>query len=171
VHSINIGAFFEMEIFMKSIFIILVSCFFAFACKSKKDITYTQQSEQNVFLSLERTPCYGTCENFKVIIYSNGYCTYEGKNFVEKIGKYESVIDKKKIELIKNKATEINYFSLENSYNHTGITDIPATITEIFINDKSKRIENRYRGPQELKDFELYIEGIINDLPWKKINE
>lgn len=126
---------------------------------------------QNIFLSLERTPCYGTCENYKIIIYSNGYCTYEGKNFVEKIGIYESVIDSKKIELIKNKATEINYFSLENSYDLPGITDIPATITELIINGKSKRIENRYRGPQELKEFELYIDSIIKDLPWKKISE
>lgn len=157
---------------MKPNFLIISVCFFfVFACKSKKDVSEVKQNNQNVFLSLERTPCYGTCENYKFIIYSNGYCIYEGKNFVENIGKYESVIDSKKIELIKNKAIEINYFSLENSYNHTGITDIPATITELIYNGKNKRIENRYRGPQELKEFELYIDSIIKDLPWKKISE
>ncbi|MBL1180425.1 MAG: hypothetical protein HND27_04895 [Bacteroidetes bacterium] len=155
---------------MKALIILCGTLIFV-ACHSKRNINQTDVSAENIFFTLERTPCYGTCENYKLIIYSNGYCIYEGKNFVEKIGKYESVMDAGRMELIKKKATEINYFSLENSYNHPGITDIPATITELYFNGKNKRIENRYQAPQKLKDFELFVESIINELPWKKSKE
>lgn len=151
--------------------IFLCATFILAACHSKKNINKADVSAGSIFFTIERTPCYGTCENYKLTIYTNGYCIYEGKNFVEKIGKYESVMDTGKMELIKKKAAEINYFSLENSYNHPGITDIPATITELNVNGKYKKIENRYQAPQELKDFELFVESIMNELPWKKCSE
>ena len=103
-----------------------------FACGSSKKGTETKVKEikKELIISLERTPCYGTCPIYKMEIFSDGSAFYHGERFVEKIGNYEFSVSKETLNYILKKADEIGFFELEDKYT-ANITDLPKTITFI----------------------------------------
>ena len=46
-------------------------------------IPTTENSYADLLITMERTPCHGTCPVYKLTISGNGEVTYEGHNFVE----------------------------------------------------------------------------------------
>ena len=62
-----------------------------FSCGSSKKNTETKVKEikKELVISLERTPCYGTCPIYKMEIFSDGSAFYHGERFVDRIGDYE----------------------------------------------------------------------------------
>ena len=111
---------------------------------------------------MQRTACYGTCPNYKITIYDNGKTLYEGFNFVDKIGLFQTYISKNDIINIIKNINEINYFDLDDIYN-TPVTDIPSVILTVSIDKKSHKVIDRFSGPQSLKKIHKLIDEIINN--------
>ena len=63
---------------------------------------------------MRKTPCYGKCPYFEVNFYENGFVTYEGLKFVDKIGIYNTQINKKKVAIIKDFIRRSDFFHLMN---------------------------------------------------------
>lgn len=124
----------------------------------------------SLFASIERTPCYGRCPTYSISIYKSGYVIYEGIRFVDRLGTYSTRISEKKIQNIINKANEIGYFELEEIYD-SPVTDLPSTITYLSVNGQIKRIKDRVRGPEVLKEYEKYFDNVFEDMEWKKIED
>ena len=143
------------------------------SCKTqKKQIKETQPTtlSDNLFLKMQRTPCYGKCPNYTLEIFESGKVKYNGKMFVENIGEFESVLSTTSIQTIKNKIKEINFFELNDKYDSPA-TDIPATIFEVFENNQQKKITNRHKSPESLKELEKLIEDIVYQSNLKPINK
>ncbi len=156
---------------MKNVLLVLSLATLVFSCKNKKQVSQSaQENVPVVFLTHERTPCYGTCEVFVFTIYTDGTCRFEGKHFVERLGMYVSKISQAQMDDILKQANEIGFFSMENTYDNPGISDLPAIITEISHNGKNKRIENRYKGPDDLIFFQKKLDEFIHSLDWKKLD-
>lgn len=130
--------------------------------------TQADPVEDSLFASIERTPCYGRCPTYRINIYKSGYVIYEGIRFVDRLGTYSTRISDRKIQAIINKANEIGYFDLNEVYD-SPVTDLPSTITYLSVNGKKKRIKDRVRGPEKLREYEKYFDGIFEDLEWKEI--
>ena len=83
-----------------------------FACGSSKNSTETKVKElkKELIISLQRTPCYGTCPIYKMEIFSDGSAFYHGERFVEKMGNYEFSVSKETLNYILKKADEIGFF-------------------------------------------------------------
>ena len=43
---------------------------------------------------MKRTPCYGECPQYEIIIYESGLIEYNGILFVQNIGCFKSKIDR-----------------------------------------------------------------------------
>jgi len=137
-------------------FYLLVLILFISSC-----FNFTKQKElqsPEKIISLEKTACFGRCPVFKIIIYNNGECLYNGIKFVKKSGEYNLKINEREVDEILSQAKEIGFDNLKNEYSER-ITDLPTTY--IMINNK--KIKDYYGAPTELKDLEKLIEKIILD--------
>ena len=139
-----------MRVYLLVLILFISSCF-----------NFTKQKElqsPEKIISLEKTACFGRCPVFKIIIYNNGECLYNGIKFVKKSGEFNLKINKQEINKILSQAKEIGFDNLKNEYSER-ITDLPTTY--IMINNK--KIKDYYGAPSELKDLEKLIEKIILD--------
>lgn len=129
----------------------------------------TPQTQDSLVAYLERTACYGQCPMYKFSIYNSGYAVYEGKRFVEKLGKYQAHLDASVLEEIKTKAKAINYFGFKDEYPKTA-SDFPATKTAIVLDGKRKDIMDGTGAPSALKEFEKYLDSVKDSAEWRQVH-
>jgi len=123
-------------------------------------------------IGLKRGACYGQCPVFEINFFSDGVVTYEGKQHVEKIGLYESTMDKNEIARLLVEARNINIFDLSDVYpaDKQFINDLPTHQLFVQEGNRSKKIKDNYGAPSELKAFEEMLERSVDGLTWTKIN-
>lgn len=127
------------------------------------------QTTDSLFVSIERTPCYGQCPMYKFSIYTSGYAVYEGKRFVEKLGKYEARISASVMEEIEQKAKAINYFGFRDEYPKTAV-DFPSVKTSMVLDGKRKNIMDGTGAPTALKEFEKYLDSVKDSVEWRQVH-
>lgn len=163
---------------MKYIFLITIATLL-FSCKNtekSQEITKTAKPtklkatklpeaamKESLFLSMERTPCFGKCPTYKIMIFNTGNVIYEGYSNTKHIGKFQNQLSKKQLNEIKTMMDEINIMEMKDVYD-TKATDLPSTILFIVNNNSKKKILDRMEAPAELKQFEKLIDYlVIND--------
>lgn len=145
------------------------------ACKQTKPIkenesnTVTETLKETIFISMERTPCLGRCPGYTITIYETGMVIYDGRDFVEREGKYSTMLSNDAMEELKNYINSINFFNLKDKYDKE-ITDIPSCIIAVSLDGKYKKIIDRYEGPQGLKELEKLIDYYVLTDNLKKMN-
>lgn len=146
--------------------IIVLSVLAAFtACKSTSNTTARVLKGSKPFvISLERTPCFGTCPVYKVSIHSDGKIQYSGKDFSNPKGEYETYIPLTEVEVLRKAIIEANFVHLADVYDNIYISDLPSVITTLTVDGKQvKSIKNRYNPPPQLVKLEILIDNI-----WRK---
>jgi hypothetical protein len=127
-------------------------------------------SADTLLCYIERTPCFGQCPSYKAWIYTTGLAVYEGGNFVERLGPWRAQISNAVLDEIRSQIVSVNYFDWNDSYD-AKVTDVPTTYTEVHLNGQKKKIMNRFNGPAGLKQFERYLDGVLNAQKWEKLPE
>jgi hypothetical protein len=117
----------------------------------------------------QRTACFGMCPIYQCVILSNGLATYEGRNFVERIGFFQTTLDATALHRIQNVANEIDYFSMKSVYDHAYVTDLPSVITQIAKDGKVHGVMNRYDAPQSLGKLYGVLDSLIASAKWTAI--
>jgi hypothetical protein len=136
-----------------------------------------QQIPHDTLITLERTPCYGTCPSYKLTISADGAVVFEGRRFVKQVGNVQSKISPEGLRKLIDEFAKINYFELRNRYEEPGdgckdwTTDGPSAITAITINGKKKSVRHYYgcRGIDVLADLtrlEQAIDDAVNSAQW-----
>lgn len=163
---------------MKSLVIISIMAvaLTGIACSSKKNATpmTTEQSNagtkieksDSLFVSLERSYCFGTCPVYKIEIYNSGFAVYTGQANTDKIGTFTTKFSKDQLNSLTNVAKEINYMSLNDVYDNPGVTDLPSHTSSIVINGVRKTVKRRIGYPQSIVVFEKQIDAIIGETNW-----
>ncbi|MFC2045340.1 DUF6438 domain-containing protein [Chloroflexota bacterium] len=135
--------------------------------------TPTPGNLEDVMITLERTVCFGACPVYKLTIYGDGTVIYEGIEFVKIEGTVTSTINEDKIRQLVSAFREIDYSSLNDSYEEFMATDMPYAITSITIDGKTKTVRH-YHGdfsaPEELTQLENKIDEIVSSDQWVKIS-
>ena len=123
---------------------------------------YTKSLPDSLFVSIERTPCFGRCPTYKLMVFQSGYATLHVKNWVESLenGKYETRISKAEMDQIRQRIEAVAYYKLPNEFDGP-ITDIPSTFTAANINGRKKRVKNRYDAPVKLQEYEKFLDGLL----------
>jgi len=126
---------------------------------------------KDVVFTLERTVCFGACPDYTLIIKGDGNVTYEGRQFVKIEGTRTTTISEAKVRQLLSEFQKIDYFSLNDSYEEFGATDMPSAITSLTINGKTKTVRH-YHGdftaPEQLTELEDRIDEIVNSDQWIK---
>ncbi|MBT5402189.1 MAG: hypothetical protein HOL28_01965 [Crocinitomicaceae bacterium] len=115
---------------------------------------------------LERGACFGRCPIYKVKIYSSGYASYEGVNFVDQIGLYQTQFSEKELADIALKGIEFGLDTMALSYDQPRVTDLPTTYIGTTINGELKTIKMRYGYPESLRHYRNFLEELIKSKTW-----
>lgn len=91
-----------------------------------------------VTISLERTPCYGTCPSYKVTV-STTDIVFEGKRYVVALGKYAGKVEANIVRELAKNFLAADFYSLHDEY-RTRITDLPTYILSIVIDGHRKTV-------------------------------
>jgi Domain of unknown function (DUF6438) len=125
--------------------------------------------ENELMVSLQRTPCFGRCPVFKIELYGDGKVVYEGRAFSTRLGTHKAVASTELMKAILQKANDIKYLTFNGKYpkGESMITDIPTTISYVKLGSESKMIHNNYDAPTELLEFERWLESQFEGLKWE----
>ncbi|QHI35834.1 hypothetical protein IMCC3317_11820 [Kordia antarctica] len=101
------------------------------------------------FITLYKSPCKGNCEEYTMVMYSDGSVHYTGKFNAKIQGKRSVKLSLRKSESIFTEFAQSNFKSFADKYDDERIMDIQNT----YLTYKGKKIEIRYKNnaPKELK--------------------
>lgn len=154
---------------------------FFFSCKRKKEAVQVSETAiatidstsssaikgDTLLYYFERTPCFGQCPIFKLSIYESGYSIYEGRNFVDRIGTYQSNGDLASLHKIKEVADSIQYFSFDSLYDNPNLMDFPSKIIIIKNQEEKKKVVARVKAPKSLEALYKAFDDYIDAQKWK----
>jgi hypothetical protein len=171
----------QQRILHLSTFLFLLSSLSVIGCKSKEPATAASATAgavkteavsegPTILASIERTSCFGSCPIYKAIFFDNGEVTYTGRNFVENIGTYTTLISAEDLKGIAHMVKDVNYFAMEDAY-PTPIADFPKCRTSVNIDGKTKSILNGENAPRDLIGFERHLDGLLKDREWTKVSD
>ena len=154
---------------LSAISILLLAAMLSIGCAINK--TPVPDNIKEVVITLERTRCFGVCPAYTLTIYGDGQVVYDSKDFVRIEGTRTANISEEKVRQLVTEFQNIDYFSLDDSYEEFNVTDMPSAITSITINGQTKTIRH-YHGdlsaPKKLTELENRIDQIVNTDQWIK---
>lgn len=128
-----------------------------------------QESEAQVAITLERTPCFGACPVYTVTIFDDGTVIYNGENFVDVLGEQTGQIEPETVQLMLDAFESAGYFGWDEAYDAHTITDLPTITTSVTRDDQTHQII-RYAGdssvPLALPYLEQWVDEMANTGLW-----
>lgn len=130
----------------------------------------------DTLVTLERTPCFGTCPSYTLAVLEDGTVRYSGRQFVAHAGYAEKEISPAAVERLVEAFRAADYFALKSSYNAGDecaqlMTDHPTTITSLRLDGQTKRVRH-YQGctgfpaEERLTALEDTIDAIAGTRAW-----
>ncbi len=135
---------------------IIMATYSMHACGKKNKIAEIQYT---------RTPCYGTCPWYKIVISSDGAMRYEGLKFVKNEGIFEGKIKSTKADEVAQIFDYVNKLKIDtfqDKYN-AGVSDLPGK-KMLLINSKGKPVKDIFMigiEPEPLRELSEMIDSLI----------
>ena len=126
-------------------------------------------------ITLERTPCFGSCPVYTVGVSASGEVTYQGRAHVRRLGTATARISEARVDSLLYELDRAGYFTFANRYRPSEpvcgryATDSPAAITSVTHRGRSKRIEHDYgcgSAPGALVILERRIDEVLGSSQW-----
>lgn len=126
-------------------------------------------------VSLERTPCFGSCPVYRISVSPAGVLTYEGKANVRLIGTATGQITARNVEALLLELERAGYFTFADRYALSEptcgrySTDSPSAISSATFRGRTKRIEHDYgcsAVPGALTLLEKRIDEVLGSGKW-----
>ena len=126
---------------------------------------------QSSFITLTRTPCFGSCPDYSVSIYGNGTALYEGRQFVKTVGNYSYLIPQSNVSKLVDEFYATEFFSMQDNYG--SCIDCPTFTASIVIGDNiSKSVTyNGFSAPDRLKVLDKRIDELSGTHYFVRCNE
>jgi hypothetical protein len=144
------------------------------AC-SRREATQAAAPESGPAVTLERTPCFGTCPVYTVAISRAGEVTFTGKRHVADTGQATATIPPERVDSLLDELEVAGYFGFADAYVMDSpacgmyATDSPTVITSAMRNGATKAIRHD-RGcsaaPPKLSQLEQRIDEVAGTGRW-----
>jgi hypothetical protein len=126
-------------------------------------------------VTLERTPCFGTCPVYRVAISRSGAVTFNGKHHVAQAGQARATIPPERVDSLLAELEAAGYFGFADEYVMNSpacgmyATDSPTVITSVTRGGETKTIRHD-RGcsaaPPGLSRLEQRIDEVAGTGRW-----
>jgi len=120
----------------------------------------------SLVITLQRTPCFGTCKAYVINVYRSGYATFEGRSHVELEGMHHTRIGQDTIARILEDAERTGFYQFNDKYDRD-VTDLPSSIMRLVANGKDKRVVARMGAPESFKLLFERTEGLLYPAVWR----
>ena len=126
-------------------------------------------------ISLERTPCYGTCPVYTVTITGTGAVRFVGTRFTTQVGEAAADIPPARVDSLLAELRAGGYFELADAYVAEApacgrySTDSPTVITSVEAHGVRKEVRHDYGcggAPQALAGLERRIDEVAGVARW-----
>jgi hypothetical protein len=117
-------------------------------------------------VGLERSPCYGTCPVYTVVIKSDGTFRYKGEKHVSRLGNHTGKVSTYGFNQLAQFIKDSGYTDLQDSYSRP-VTDHATVHSTVVISGKRKVISNYANaGPTKLWAVEQLIDKLLLEATW-----
>ena len=129
----------------------------------------------SVHITLERTPCFGTCPVYTVSIDGAGLVRFVGRRFTAHTGEATDTIPPAQVDSLVAELRAGGYFDFAESYVHGEpacgrySTDSPSVITSVAAGEQRKEIRHDYGcadAPRALAGLERRIDEVAGTAKW-----
>jgi uncharacterized protein DUF6438 len=144
------------------------------AC-SRREPEVEAAPEAGPAVTLERTPCFGTCPVYTVAIARDGSVTFDGRRHVAQTGQATAKIPAERVDGLLAELEAADYFGLADAYVMGApacgmyATDLPTVITSATRGSETKTIRHD-RGcsaaPRKLSQLEQRIDEVAGTRRW-----
>ena len=128
-------------------------------------------------VTLERTPCFGTCPVYQVAISRSGVVRFIGRNHVTQEGEATAEIPPARVDSLLRELEAGGYFGFADAYVMGSpacgqyATDSPTVITSASAGGRTKSIRHDYgcnAAPPELGRLERLIDEVAGTFRWTR---
>ncbi len=135
----------------------------------------SEAAGQALAISLERTPCFGTCPVYTVSVSPFGQVTFEGRAHVRHLGTARGQIPPRRVDSLLVEIEKAGYFRFADRYAASEpacgryVTDLPAAISTVRLGGLTKRIEHDHgcgSAPGALAVLEKRIDEVLGSSEW-----
>lgn len=141
------------------------------SCKMKEKSNLSKNTlHDSLFISINKTPCFGACATYSMNIYSNGgTSTLSGKKFTKNLGTFEYVFDSTTIDFLRQTVKDKLFFELENVYDDPKVTDLPTVTIDVYMNGKRKKVTGRVETPLHFNQLSACLDSIASLQVWNRV--
>ena len=162
----------------------LAAAFVLTGCRSAGSTTPADEPSAvrmaDVAITIERTPCFGTCPVYTLSLTGEGVVTFNGVRFTRVTGQAMDTVPVDSVAALLGEIRKNGYFSMKDSYTPSqpdacGLhhTDAPSVTTSVKTDTESKQIVN-YHGcsgaPASLRAVEDAIDRVAGTKQWLNQN-
>jgi Domain of unknown function (DUF6438) len=135
----------------------------------------TAAPDETPVVTLERTPCFGTCPVYQVALYRSGLVRYVGRHHVAHSGNASAEIPPARVDSLLGELEAGGYFGFADDYVMDSpdcgmyATDSPSVITTVTAGDRRKTIRHDYgcnAAPRDLARLERMIDEVAGSARW-----
>lgn len=155
---------------MKNIYkgTLLMAAFFFVSCNVNKDSC--KKVKETAFISIEKTPCFGSCPIYTFNIQGSRNATLNARRFMDSIGVFTSQLSNDSLCSVFAKAKECEWKSYDSEY-LGNYSDLPSTIIRYSPHAKDTftvRYENG-KAPKELILLVQQLDLQREQLVWQRV--
>jgi hypothetical protein len=136
------------------------------SCKTGK-----HNKPETAHFELRKTPCFGTCPEFTMTFDLSGKALYTGLTNVTKKGDYSKTFKPEEVRKAIDAFEAANFWGFNDKYVDQGVSDMPSTYIYFEHNGRTKRIEDQFNSPKELKALERLLEDMANSEGWQQTGQ
>ena len=139
-----------------------------------------QQPNQNrgegtPVISLERTPCFGTCPVYTISVTASGRVLFDGRAHVPRLGLVTAEIPRQRVDSLLVELERAGYFGFAGRYAASEpacgryVTDLPSAIISVTRGGRTKRIEHDHgcgSAPLALAVLEKRVDEVLGSKRW-----
>lgn len=128
----------------------------------KKGINF---EKANKVIEMSKGPCFGSCPIFTISIYDNGWATYNGKLYTDKLGVYVKKVGKARLEEIKRELRLANLWQYSNIYRST-LPDLQSVTINYYEGGRTKTITGKEGRPVSVVKIETFLDKMAGTSGW-----
>lgn len=140
------------------------------SCRSSRAPEGAEANVLKRWVSIEKFPCFGHCQTYRMSVYRNGLILLEAKEHLDKAGVYFTEIRGDQLDKLRKMDKSITWQQLQAEY-VVNIADLP--VTEIHYYDlngaRIKSVRANANLPGELGDFAKELHQLIRSEKWTQL--
>jgi hypothetical protein len=116
-------------------------------------------------IEMSKTPCFGSCPVYDLVIYETGLATFRGIQNTDQIGLYSKKIGQEKVRQIINICTAANLWQFQDVYK-SNVSDLSTVSITYYEGKEKKTISGKRERPVQVLEIEQMLDEIAFSSGW-----